>query len=572
MSTPVADARASGNAKSLLQAANTALRAGDLSSAINALERALEIDANNAVAWRQLASACARSADGKKTVHALQNLLRLTPDDFASQLYLGVLQMRLGDARGAEAALRIAASQQPPSGKALLHLAHAVELQGRLEEAAELLLEYTQATPADDRVQVRRGILLARLGRHQEAEAVFAAGLAANPANTGAAVQRAAALAQLNRSGEARVLLGKVLSADPANLPAIRHLVDLLRLAGRPSEAAVLLRPAAHGNAGLLKLLGQLEDQRGDWTAAEEQYRAAIAVAPDDTGSMLLLAVALIEQGRHAEAAESRAQAAALIAESLPLNLDEALKKIAAGHAAGGGAGRGAAPIPDRGAWTAEARRSWGQAVNALMLNWAVFRPGGNSALAPLAAPPDTPAGGRTGTILIGSHIGAAAPIIARVMELTGEYRIFTASPHYLASFPGGSFVRAKERGAEQALAKLAACLRRGGTVYIAADERVGRMSERLYTVGGRQMRLPLGPAALAFATGAPAYWYNATWGTSGLDTRVMAAPRKAAHEKFDGWCGRWLDFTAARLNEAAASGPENHAALKASVDRSLAA
>lgn len=545
-----------------MQAASAALRAGDLSSAINALERALEIDAGNAVAWRQLASACARSADEKKAAHALKNLLRLTPDDLASQLNYGVLQMRLGDARGAEAALRIAASQQPPSGKALLQLAHAVELQGRLEEAAELLLEYTQATPADDRVHVRRGILLARLGRHQDAEAVFAAALAANPANAGAAVQRAAALARLNRSGEARVLLGNVLSADRANLPAIRHLADLLRHERRPSEAAALLRPAASGNAGLLKLLGQLEEQRGDWSAAEAQYRAAAALAPDDTASLLLLAVALIEQGRHAEAAAARAQAGALIADDLDGSFEDTMRKIAAGHTAQNGAGRGAASVPDRSGWTPEARRSWGAAVKSLMLNWAVFRQGGNSALAPLAAPPDTPAGSGTGAILVGSHTGATAPIIARVMELPGEFRILTASPHYLASFPGGGFVRAKDCGAEQALAKLAACLRRGGTVYLAADERFGRMSEQFYLIGGRQMRLPLGPAALAFTTGAPAYWYNATWGTIGLDTRMMAAPRKAAHEKFDGWCGRWLDFAAARLNEAAESGPENHAAL----------
>ena len=52
----------------------------------------------------------------------------------------------------------------------------------------------------------------------------------------------------------------------------------------------------------------------------------------------------------------------------------------------------------------------------------------------------------------------------------------------------------------------------------------------------------------------------------------MTAAPRKAAHEKFDDWCGRWLSFAAARLNEAAEAGPENHAAGKAAVNRSLAA
>ncbi len=174
---------------------------------------------------------------------------------------------------------------------------------GTVRQAAVLPLLEAGALPRG-RASVRG--LEAAIAEFREAQAFLDDG-ADGPVNLGN-LERA-----LGRAEAAEAAYRRALRRQPSFVPAAVNLADLLRATGRVSEAAAVLEAslalapdagAAHHALGLVRVL---QDRRDDAVAS---LRRAAEVAPDEPRFAHVLAVALEETGRVAEAATVRADAA----------------------------------------------------------------------------------------------------------------------------------------------------------------------------------------------------------------------------------------------------------------------
>lgn len=161
------------------------------------------------------------------------------------------------------------------------------------------------------------------------------------------------------RFGEARDLLDAAAKAAPDQAGKWRAAMDSARFwqtmaqarnqrdAGRLDEAAAKARSLT-GRAGVdgraaSLLLADIEDRRGDFTAAERAYRAVLAADASNADALNGLTANLIRQGREAEARDLLAGLDPAIAARLPayprmqagIIRAEATAKVAAGDAIG---------------------------------------------------------------------------------------------------------------------------------------------------------------------------------------------------------------------------------------------
>lgn len=199
---------------------------------------------------------------------------------------------------------RFALSQDPTSGGAHAHLAHALEGQGRSEEAIEHYRKGLSLGWRHSNVHRNVAAILARQGRYEEAIPEYLADIAEYPGrwescfylavayeragdDTRALEQYRAALALKPDMAEGHVALGRLfmehgyfkeaeprlryaLSLEPAHLEAMERLAILRERAGDRAEAAALLA----------RCIAEAE-RRGETALAESLRKRRGALAPD---------------------------------------------------------------------------------------------------------------------------------------------------------------------------------------------------------------------------------------------------------------------------------------------------
>jgi tetratricopeptide (TPR) repeat protein len=127
--------------------------------AIELFKRAVEIDANYALAWSELAftytagviNGDARPAEvGPRARDAALRAARANPDLSEAQLAVGHHQWLIGwDWKAAEAALRLSVQLDPSNGAAFRTLGHALSQSGRHGEAAAAMRRARELDPLD---------------------------------------------------------------------------------------------------------------------------------------------------------------------------------------------------------------------------------------------------------------------------------------------------------------------------------------------------------------------------------------------------------------------------------------
>ena len=123
--------------------------------------------------------------------------------------------------------------------------------------------------------------------------------LARDPRNVPALLREGAALAALGRDQQAVLSYQRALALQPKSRDA-RIGLGRLRLKSDPAEAALLfgevLKSRPHDVTALIDQ-GIAEDLQGRHSAAEGNYRAALAVQPDNTAAEVNLALSLALSG-----------------------------------------------------------------------------------------------------------------------------------------------------------------------------------------------------------------------------------------------------------------------------------
>lgn len=191
-------------------------------------------------------------------------------------LELGHLIALSGEPAEAEQAFRRAAALDPGLLDAALSLVDLLEKQGRLNEAADLLIDFAAARPANRQLAGRLSRLLAGAGPSAERAALRA--IAVFPDDAGFRADLSEMLERMGRLEEA--------------VAAAREAVRL-----QPQRAAFQSR------------IGQLLINSRNFEEAEQALRAAIALEPDIAHHYCQLGNVLSQRGRHAEAIAARERA-----------------------------------------------------------------------------------------------------------------------------------------------------------------------------------------------------------------------------------------------------------------------
>lgn len=155
--------------------------------------------------------------------------------------------------------------------------------EGKLEETERILAQVIEKYPQDGQAIGGLGLVRLRQGRHAEAKELFERALAMDPENSGkwSSLANTASYWKLIRESSA--------ARDE----------NQLDVADKKVREALLIDPE---NAEGMALLGGILFDRGDFSGAENNFRAALKSEPGNGSAIRGLTALLAKQGRRAEA------------------------------------------------------------------------------------------------------------------------------------------------------------------------------------------------------------------------------------------------------------------------------
>ena len=279
-----------------IQAARSALQAGQLAEAIRLARDVLRRQPRNADAASLLGLALLRQSDVDGALKHLRDAARLRPAEPTFHVNLGNALLRRADIDEAIDAFERAIALKPDLAPAHFNLANAHRQAGRLEAAEAAYRNALNLRPTHAGTLCNLANTLADQGRAPDALPLYHRALDAEPAMLAPRNGLGAALLQLGRIEEAIAAFDAVLRADPLNLEASINRANALKAAGRLAEAADACEFAlrlAPENEVAANSLGNALLAQGRIDEAAASYRRALALRPDyDTArSNLILAL-----------------------------------------------------------------------------------------------------------------------------------------------------------------------------------------------------------------------------------------------------------------------------------------
>jgi predicted O-linked N-acetylglucosamine transferase (SPINDLY family) len=249
----------------------------------------------------------------------LKSLAERYPEKAAPWHVRGLVRLRKGEHSAALDFLERAVRCDPELAQAHSDLGAALQLEGRLEEAAASYKRAVALDPALAQAHCNLGITLHALGERKAAIDCYRCALAGNPDYVKALVNLGAALEEDGESDEAMGYLRQAIALEPTHAGAHFNLGNSLLQKNRADEALEAYHQAMelwpdHIEAGMN--LGNLLLQRGRLEQASAVYRRIVERAPEHGEAYSGLGIALRELGRVDEAAEAFETAARLLPET----------------------------------------------------------------------------------------------------------------------------------------------------------------------------------------------------------------------------------------------------------------
>ena len=214
----------------------------------------------------------------QKALDAFDRALAIDPQDAEAHSYRGVALAQLGRMHEALAAFDEALKINPQFAEAHYNRGVALTELGRTDEALAAFDRALAINPQDAKAHHNRGAVLAKLGRTDEALVAFDRALAINPQDAEAHQNRGAVLTQLRRMNEALVAFDEALKINPQFAEA-------------------------HYNRGLaLAQLGRTDEARAAFDCALAAFDRALAINLQDAKAHHSRGLALTQLGRMHEA------------------------------------------------------------------------------------------------------------------------------------------------------------------------------------------------------------------------------------------------------------------------------
>jgi tetratricopeptide (TPR) repeat protein len=284
----------------------------------------------------------ALSAAGDGDLGAISVLESLLDDAAPAQPrpYLELAEAQLKAGRFDRALRTLAAAPQPPSAAALTNAGVGMAGLGQPQEAASLLERALQINPDLPDAHFNLALTLARLGRDDEALAHYQTALRLRPNHAKAWLNLGNLHARAERYRDAAEAYRQALSIDPGLAAAYRNLGSALRRLDDWPEAMRVwrhgwMRRPEHWPIALdlaMACLTAPDAALRDPAEALRLAEAAAQIAPAVPQPAEVLALALLDNGRHEEALGAAERAAALGSDRATVLLIRALSEHAAGR------------------------------------------------------------------------------------------------------------------------------------------------------------------------------------------------------------------------------------------------
>lgn len=260
------------------------------------------------------------AADGDRGAMAALQAILAEAAPAEARPYLDLAEAQLRSGRAAAAIRTLESLPGPPGAGALTNLGVAYAGVGLPDKAAAMLEQALQLDPDLPDTHFNLGLMLARLGRDGEARASYERAIELRPVHAKAWLNLGNLHARAERYADAIAAYGQALAIDPSLAAAHRNLGSALRRSGDWAEA---LRAWRHGWSrcpdhwpiALDLAMAQLaapDAALRDPAAAIALAEAASQVAPNVPQPVEVLAFALLESNRPAEAARAGERAARL--------------------------------------------------------------------------------------------------------------------------------------------------------------------------------------------------------------------------------------------------------------------
>ncbi len=335
------------------------LRQNDANGAVDALQQALKLDANNAVAHYQLGLAFDMQHNPAQAESELRTAVNLRPDLSDAQRALAALQLRRGDfdALTQTAQQMINSAPMAPDGFLLRAVAEmnrrnypaaeqdmrkAAELapasptpyvqMGNLHQAqkqyAEAIKSYQQALDKDPAsTDALQGLMNTYLAEKQPDQAIAAARaqIAKSPDRSGLYDLLGTALFQKKDFHEADNVFHKAIDLDKNNSDALLKLAQVQAAEGSASQALATYQQSIKDHPREISfylLAGMMYESQGNIDQAKSMYQQALNIQPDNPVASNNLAYVMLQQGGNVDVALAMAQTARRGAPELPQAAD----------------------------------------------------------------------------------------------------------------------------------------------------------------------------------------------------------------------------------------------------------
>lgn len=185
---------------------------------------------------------------------------------------------------------------------------------GRLEKAAAMHYKVLQSSPRNTDALVGLGRTLEAQNLPDAAEAAYRKAVVLQPGDWKSLMALGQFLYWQRRNDEAAGIFQRIIALAPDNHTALTLLASTFALAGKMETAETYYKRANNltpSRSGFLNL-GLIQNAQGEYEAAVETLRRAVALGPEDHWSSGALARALLRSGERQQAMQTFAQAASL--------------------------------------------------------------------------------------------------------------------------------------------------------------------------------------------------------------------------------------------------------------------
>jgi eukaryotic-like serine/threonine-protein kinase len=300
-------------------------RLGNVDGALDACQRAVALEPENAFAHTCLAEALVRkdrlTPDPqwmRQATEAAQRSVDLNPDLAAAHVALGLVRLRSSQLDDGRAAFGRAIDLDPLAAKAYVGIGEYHQARGEARQAEAAYREAARLAPDDWHALTQVGHVLYEQARYEEAAGTWERAREVTPDNPVVLRNLGAVYHMLERTDQAASALQRALEIQPS-ATVYSNLGTLRFFQGRYTDASAAFEKAVELNPTYFLYWANLGDARrwlpGQTTQAGEAYGRAVALVEDDLRANALdpdrrtqLALYLAKSGQPERAAEELRQ------------------------------------------------------------------------------------------------------------------------------------------------------------------------------------------------------------------------------------------------------------------------